>query len=286
MTAPRWLSFLGVATLGRLAASPAPDATSSIWTPPVALCASRATASVAPRHEFATDIIRAIFNHLTAMHQHELIDALQESVSRREAQQNPLAEDFGEGDPDARLDRIINSAPQRFATARALLAERYCASDGYCVRVAPSDKNCTLHEYVPHGQERHRAMFLAWPWAYAKREHIASSLRPRDREEQLAALRRRPDVALVLEGGGSNAPMSEPERLTVELFQRHEALVRMQNARNRGEPLPDARDQVRSESWVMGSDDVLLIPTLEIVAAHVAREADERLNDRTGSNLD
>jgi hypothetical protein len=228
---------------------------------PIGLCVSN-SADAAVSHNAASIVVaRAAYRQLEGSQRRKLLDALEESVTRREAQINPLFDDFGEGDPDSDLHNLIEGDVQTFGTARALLSSRYCGSDGFCVRVTMGE--CAKHERAPIGRELERARFLAWPYAYAERVPMADAS---DHDWSIEALRRRPGVALVLEG--AEAPMRPDERRFLQLFERREVLLRIEH----GENVNESARGLTEESRILRANEVLVIPSLETVADALARQ--------------
>lgn len=244
MISPRVLSL---AVLGGLAALPgaaAPEAGAAVQ-----LCVSDVGAPPGPRAVAPTSVARAVFWQLTESQRRDAVTALRESVTRREASVNPLLVDLGEGDPDAALDEVVRGAPHAFGVARSVLAPRYCASDGLCVRATFG--RCSSSERAPLPSEARRAAFLAWPFGHAERIEGATLA-------ELDARRRRPGVGLVL--GGDDQAWTAEEREFVELLQRREALVATSEARADVAPAGAVEPSP-------GVGEALVIPTLEAVAA-------------------
>lgn len=250
---------LVVLLAGALATSPSsePDGAPS----PLVLCVSHRASSVdghSPR--VASDVVaRAAYRQLGSEQRHELREALEESVSRREARVNPFGVDLEDGEPDARLERLMDSVPRTFGVARALTASRYCGSDGLCVRVTLG--TCAGLEHAAREEEVDRARFLAWPYAYATRVRVDDEKRATQVADEL---RHRRDVALVLEGPKGGKSAGEDEVLA--LFDRRERLVHLERGSD------GSATGAEESPWAGGGHELLVIPTLEAVASRLTRE--------------
>lgn len=254
---------LGVLLVGALATSPASGGTES----PFPLCVSHAPSRVGVPRAVTKTVTRALYRHLSGTQRRELRDALEESVVRREARLNPFSEDLEDGDPDARLARLVDDAPEAFGVARALLTPRYCGTDGFCVRVSDT---CNDDERSPRGAEVGRARFLAWPYAYAQRVRVDD---PRDVERRAAELRRRPGVALVLEPPAGTTPDASAEAVTEE----QEVMALFERLARNSEKDADAPGPTPSRGngvspWRNDGLELVAVPTLEAVANTLRHE--------------
>lgn len=249
---------LAVLLTAALATSPAAERASS--RSPFALCVSQRDAAIVAAAPVTSAVAAlAAYRQLDAAQQRELREALEESVSRREARLHPLGLDLDDGEPDDRLDRLVGSAPELFGAARAVLVPRSCGSDGLCVRASTGP--CGAGERAAEGEELERARFLAWPYGYGERVRVGAA----DDVDRVAdALRRRRDVALVIEPAATASSPEEHEVLA--LAARRERLVRRSGASSERTP---AEERPAS---VGGERDLLLVPTLDAVATAVARE--------------
>lgn len=252
---------LAVLLAGALATSPAGGPVSA--RDPFVLCVSNRAAEVAaPPLVGSAVAVLAAYRQLDSAQQRELREALEESVSRREARLNPFGLDLEDGGPDDRMERLMGSAPEAFGAARALLAPRYCGTDGLCVRVSAG--SCGVAEHAAERDEAERARFLAWPYGYGERVRVGAA---DDVGRVAGELRHRRDVALVIEPGGAASSPEEHEVLA--LAARRQRLIRLA-----GEP-SERTPADEGPGWVGADRELFLVPTLEAVATAVAR-ADRR----------
>jgi hypothetical protein len=241
-------------------------------------CAAHADAPRQGEGTWSYPLVFGVLLSLSAEEGAALERALDEANRRWQARANPFTEDLEDTDPDEALTRWLEGAPASAGVAMAAARTRYCATDGFCVAVAPSGSPCREGwvRLAADSPEMARARFLAWPFGYAA---FLRAETPEGARDAARALRsNRTHVGLVLHARDEEEAKRRVPGL-VDRLRRHEILRRAASLRGDessagraspfraadGEeadaaPLPAAEFPAR-----LGDLDVVVLPRLEIV---------------------